>query len=419
MEQMIVNGGRPLNGIIRMKAAKNSVLPIIACCIMSKEDIVIKNAPAISDIYSMLDIIKSMGGTAEFVGDDIHINCADCKLSLVESDLTSGIRSSIFILGPVLSRFKYAEISFPGGCDIGLRPIDLHIMGLKSLNVSVEEHSGMLKCDGGSLRGGIINLDFPSVGATENIMMASVLGSGKTIIRNAAREPEIIDLQNFINFLGGRVSGAGSDTIIIDGVTRLGGGVYYPVTDRIIASTYLCCCAICGGTIRVDNIKPSSFYAVLEKLSRSGCRIVEGYDYVKLSSDKRLFSIPKIETQPFPGFPTDAQAQFTTLLCLADGYSMVVENLFENRFKYTMQLQKMGADITIKDRVALVKGVKSLHCAKVKAEDLRGGAALIMASCAAEGESIISDIHHVDRGYYKIEDDLAQLGADIKRIKVN
>ncbi len=415
MEHLIINGGRRLSGTLEIQSAKNAVLPIIACCIMSKEDILIKNSPKISDIYNMLNIIRSIGGKAEFDGDDIYINCKDVNPVLVDSNLTGGIRSSIFILGPILSRFKRARISYPGGCDIGLRPIDLHVMGLKTLNVDVFEQSGMIMCDGEKLSGGVVNLDFPSVGATENLMMAGVLTKGRTVIRNAAREPEITDLQNFINFLGGNVAGAGTDTIVVTGVEKLGGGAYRPVSDRIVAGTYLAACALTGGDITLTNVKPNTFYSVIEKFARAGFSLKETSSTVRIIAKSRPKAIRKIETQPFPGFPTDMQAQTTALLSIADGSSIMVENLFESRFKYTVQLTKMGADITVKDRVAMIKGVKELSPAFLRADDLRGGAALVIAALAAKGTSEIEGVHHIDRGYCRIEDDLKSLGADIIR----
>ncbi len=415
MEHLVINGGRKLSGILEIKSAKNSVLPIIACCIMSKEDILIKNSPKISDVNNMLNIIRSIGGKAKFDGNDVYINCREVNPVLVDSNLTGGIRSSIFILGPILGRFRRARISYPGGCDIGLRPIDLHISGLKTLNVDVSEQSGMIVCDGGNLSGGVVNLDFPSVGATENLMMAGVLTKGRTVIRNAAREPEIIDLQNFINFLGGNVAGAGSDTIVVNGVGKLGGGAYNPVSDRIVAGTYLAACAAAGGDVTLTNVKPNTFYSVIEKFARAGFSLKETNSSVRIIASTRPKAIRKIETQPFPGFPTDMQAQMTALLSLADGSSIMVENLFESRFKYTMQLIKMGADITVKDRVAMIKGVKELSPAVLRADDLRGGAALVIAALSAKGVSEIDGLHHIDRGYCKIEDDLKSLGADIVR----
>ena len=415
MEKLVINGGRRLSGILEIKSAKNSVLPIIACCIMSKEDILIKNVPKISDIYNMLNIIRSIGGKAKFDGDDVYINCKEVSPVLVDSNLTSGIRSSIFIMGPILGRFKRARISYPGGCDIGLRPIDLHIMGLKTLGADICEQSGIIACDGSGLHSGVVNLDFPSVGATENLIMAGVLTKGKTVIRNAAREPEIVDLQNFINYLGGNVVGAGSDTVIVTGVDGLGGGEYRPISDRIVAGTYLTAVAATGGDVTLTGVKPNMLYSVIEKLVRTGASIKETQSSVRIVASSRPKAVPKIETQPFPGFPTDMQAQTTALLSIADGSSIMVENLFESRFKYIMQLIKMGADITVKDRVAMIKGVKELRPALLRADDLRGGAALVIAALTAKGVSEVEGVCHIDRGYQKIEDDLSILGGDVIR----
>ncbi len=414
--QLIIRGGKRLHGEIDVSAAKNSVLPLIACCIMSEREIHIRNCPAIADIYSMIEIIRSIGGRADLDGTTLVIDCKEANPKRVSSDLTGGIRSSVFILGPILARFRHATISYPGGCEIGLRPIDLHIYGLKSLGVRITEVNGMLDCDGTAKSGGIVDLDFPSVGATENLMMAGVLGQGTTVIRNAAREPEIIDLQNFINFLGGKVSGAGTGVITVEGVSALSGGEYTPIGDRIVAATYLCAVGVTGGNVRVKGIKPEYMHAVLQKLRRADCNVTEFSDGVRLESSGKLRAVHKIETQPFPGFPTDMQPQITALLCTAIGSSCIVENMFENRFKYTVQLNKMGANIIVKDRVAVVKGVPSLYGAPVSAEDLRGGAALVVAALAAQGESVISGVRHIDRGYDKIEQSLAVLGADIARI---
>ena len=277
----------------------------------------------------------------------------------------------------------------------------------------------MIICDGSRKKGGIVELDFPSVGATENIMMAGVLGNGVTVIRNAAREPEIVDLQNFINYLGGKVHGAGTGVITVEGVTALSGGEYAPLGDRIAAATYLTAVGIAGGRAQITGAAPELMYSVLEKFKRAGCEISEQNDGVIIASQGRLRAVHKIETQPFPGFPTDMQPQITAMLTVADGTSFIVENMFENRFKYTAQLIKMGAKIIVKDRVAVVKGVKKLYGATVAAEDLRGGAALVAAAIGAEGETVVSGVRHIDRGYDKIENALAALGADIRRIQEN
>lgn len=415
MEYLRVIGGNKLDGRLKIASAKNAVLPIIAGALLSEEDIVIKNCPALSDITAMMKIIRSTGGRAEYEGNHILINCKDSNPALIESDLTGKIRSSIFIMGPILARFKHAALSYPGGCEIGLRPIDLHIYGLKKLNVKIREENGHIICDGSDMKSAEIDLDFPSVGATENIMMAAVFLSGKTTIRNAAREPEIVDLANFINALGGKIYGAGTDTLVVEGVKKLSGGEYTPVPDRIAGCTFLTACALTGGDVFLENLRSDTINAVTEKLVRAGCELSRGYDYIRIRSSGKIKAIHKIETQPYPGFPTDMQAPMTAMLTRANGCSVMVENLFENRYKYTVQLNKMGAKITVKDRIAVIKGVKKLHGTVVKSEDLRGGAALVIAALAAEGESIVTGVNHIDRGYYKIEEDFRRLGADIKR----
>lgn len=416
MEYFKIRGGNKLSGSVEITSAKNAVLPILASTVLTKSDVKIKNCSRLTDVTAMLNIIKSIGGKADYDGRGVTVSCRDCEPDFIKSELTGGIRSSIFILGPILSRFRRAAISYPGGCEIGLRPIDLHIFGLKKLNVSVREENGMLICDGANMRAGEIDLDFPSVGATENIMMAAVLLDGTSVIRNAAREPEIADLAGFINSIGGKIYGAGTDTIVIEGVNELGGGEYSPVVDRIAGGTFLTACAACGGKIDLVGLTLENVHSITEKLVRAGCEIDGGNDFVRIKADRRMNAVHKIETQPFPGFPTDMQAQFVAMLSTADGCSVMVENLFENRYKYTVQLNKMGAKITVKDRVAVVKGVKKLRGGKVDAEDLRGGAALVIAALSAEGESSVYGIRHIDRGYCSLEESFAGLGADVKRV---
>lgn len=415
MDNLIIRGGRPLGGEIDLPAAKNSVLPIIAASILTEEKVIIHNCPHLSDITNMLDIIRSLGGKATLEENTLVLDNQDVASACVSSALTGGIRSSIFILGPILGRLRTAAVSYPGGCEIGLRPIDLHLGGLRALGIEIAEEGGMIHCDGKGLRGGTVNLDFPSVGATENIMMAAVLAEGRTVIRNAAREPEIVDLQGFLNRLGARVHGAGSGVITVEGVKRLGGGEYLPLADRIVAGTYLTACAACGGDVTVHGICPDTLSAVLAKLGRTGCDLLEYDDRIRIRASGRVKAIGKTETQVYPGFPTDMQAQLGALLSTSDGVSILVENIFENRFKYTVQLRALGADITVKDRTAVIHGVKRLRGAFVTAEDLRGGAALVIAGLAAEGQTIVRNVRHIDRGYESIEDAFARLGADIKR----
>ncbi len=418
MEKLIIHGGEKLKGEIQILAAKNSVLPILACCILSGEKIELNNCPNISDVKGMLDIITNIGGVVSVDENVVQVDCSMANPQLLTPDLTGKIRSSIFVLGPILSRFRYAQVGYPGGCEIGLRPIDLHISGLKALGVTVEERDGLIICDGANMRGSVVDLDFPSVGATENIMMAGVLARGETVVRNAAREPEIVDLAGFINAIGGSVSGAGSSTITVRGVKKLHGTRYTPIGDRIATGTYMTAVAICGGELMVKGADTESLYPVLTKLSACGCNIREIDGAITISSSGKIRPLHRLETHPHPGFPTDMQPQLTALLTVASGASFVVENMFENRFKYTAELVKMGARIHVKDRVAMIKGVKELRPTNLSAEDLRGGAALIIAGLRANGISVISGIHHVDRGYYKIEKTLSALGAKISRINV-
>ena len=418
MEYLRVIGGNKLDGRLKIASAKNAVLPIIAGALLSEEDIVIKNCPALSDITAMMKIIRSTGGRAEYEGNHILINCKDSNPALIESDLTGKIRSSIFIMGPILVRFKHAALSYPGGCEIGLRPIDLHIYGLKKLNVKIREENGHIICDGSDMKSAEIDLDFPSVGATENIMMAAVFLSGKTTIRNAAREPEIVDLANFLNALGGKIYGAGTDTLVVEGVKKLSGGEYTPVPDRIAGCTFLTACALTGGDVFLENLRSDTINAVTEKLVRAGCELSRGYDYVRIRSSGKIKAIHKIETQPYPGFPTDMQAQIMVLSALADGSSVITENIFENRFMFASELMRMGAEIRIESHHAIVHGVSAFSGAKVVSPDLRGGAALVLAGLVAEGETDVSAVHHIDRGYERFCDKLVGMGAAVSRVQV-
>ncbi len=416
-ERLVINGKRSLTGEIELPAAKNAVLPMLAAAVMSEAEIVIRNCRPLSDVNKMLEIIRHLGGKAYFSGGDIIINCKYAKPKKIDEKFTGEIRSSVFLLGPLLAKFGCSELSYPGGCEIGLRPIDLHIDGLKRLGVSVRECGGSIYCDGKNMKAGDVCLDFPSVGATENLIMASVFLEGNTVIRNAAKEPEIRDLAGFINMLGGKVYGAGTDTVCVQGVKKIMGGIYRPVPDRIVAGTVIAAGAVCGGKIRLTNYCERDLKAVEAKYRQAGAKISHEKNAASFEFRGRIKSVRKTETQPFPGFPTDMQPIFTSSMCFASGTAIVVENLFESRFRYVGQLIKTGADVTVKDRVAIIRGKAGLHGCVMKAEDLRGGAALIVAALGAEGESVITGIRHVDRGYYRIEDIFLSLGADIARIK--
>jgi UDP-N-acetylglucosamine 1-carboxyvinyltransferase len=416
MEKLLVKGNNKIDGKISVQTSKNAVLPILAASILTDKKVVLHKCPKITDVFNMIKILKELGCSVQWEGDSIIIDSASACKSEIPQSLAKELRSSVFMLGSILGRFHNAVVAYPGGCDIGIRPIDFHIKGLTVLNVKIEENGGTLYCDGRNMKGGTVHFDCPSVGATENIMMAAVLASGHTTIRNAAKEPEIVDLQNFINKMGGRVRGAGTSTIEIQGVKKLNSVEYTPIPDRIAAGTYLIAAAMTGGKIEVQCCC-EHIYSLITKLRESSCKIDYFNDKIYLKGPDRLQPIHTVETMPYPGFPTDLQAQVLSLTTIADGTSIIVENIFETRFKHVAELIKMGANVTVRDRMAIVRGVNKLNGAQVYAHDLRGGAALVLAGLAAEGVTEISDIFHIDRGYENIEATLNALGGDIRRIK--
>ena len=418
MEKLLVKGNNKINGKISIQTSKNAVLPILAASILTDKKVIIHKCPKIIDVYNMIRILKELGCKVKWNDSSIIIDSQQANKSEIPHNLAKELRSSIFMLGSILGRFHTAQVAYPGGCDIGIRPIDLHIKGLSALNVKIEESGGTLYCDGKDLKGDNIHLDCPSVGATENIMMAAVLASGKTIIRNAAKEPEIVDLQNFINKMGGKITGAGSSTIEIQGVKKLNGVEYTPIFDRIVAGTYLIATAMTGGKIEIDNCYAEHIYSLITKLKESTCKIEYFNDKIYLVAPKKLQSIHTVETMPYPGFPTDLQAQILSLTTIADGTSIIIENIFETRFKHVGELIKMGAKITVRDRMAIIRGVNRLNGTQVYAHDLRGGAALILAGLCGDGVTEINDVYHIDRGYENITGLLQKLGVDIKRVKV-
>lgn len=418
MEKYIINGGNKLYGNVDIQTAKNAVLPILAATVLTDAKVKILNVPHISDVKNMIKILSCMGCNAVYENNNVIIDSSNADCYEIPGALARELRSSVFLLGSIVSRFHKAKIAYPGGCDIGLRPVDLHLNGLKKLGVEINEKNGYIICNCDKLYGSEIMLDCPSVGATENIMLAAVKAEGTTIIRNAAREPEIEDLQKFLNAIGACVTGAGSGTIKIEGVKKLSGCEFLPLPDRIEAGTFLIAGAMCGGEICVNNVCPENISSLIHKLRENGCKIQINYDKIILENHKRLASVTSIETQPYPGFPTDLQAQMTALCCISGGHSIITENLFETRFKYVPELRKMGADITVKDRNAFVKGVEKFKGATVIANDLRGGAALVLAALAADGRSDVLNISHIDRGYGSFEYKLRGLGADITRVTV-
>ncbi len=409
-----IAGGKPICGTASVNGAKNAMLPILAASLLTDEPIVLEGCPALSDVENMLCILKILGCRTQMQSDVICVDASEAAGWEMPEHLSKLIRSSIFMMGPILGRFHKATVTYPGGCEIGLRPIDLHLKGLRALGVKIQEAHGMIYCDGTHLHGGEIVLDFPSVGATENVMMAAVLAKGRTIIRNAAREPEIYDLQQFINAMGGRIVGAGSSTIVIEGVSRLHGTRFRPMPDRIVAGTMLIASAMTGGEIVLKNARCGDLDAVIDKLRTAGCEIESSDLHIGLKAPKRLKAID-ISTQPFPGFPTDMQAQIMAMCCVAEGTSIIVENVFENRFAHAAQLIRMGADITINHRSAVVRGGR-LTGTRVCAKDLRGGAALVLAGLSAEGITEVEGIALIDRGYAAFDKMLGAVGADITRV---
>ncbi len=418
MDKYIIHGGEKLYGKVCVHSAKNTVLPLLAASILTDEPVTIRKIPPINDVENMLRILTEVGCQIKRQRDAVVIDGSNVVSHEIPARLTKELRSSVFMLGSVLTRFHRAKISYPGGCDIGLRPIDLHLSGLKRLGVEIVEKDGYIHCEAKRLTGAEILLDFPSVGATENIMLAAVKAEGITVIRNAAKEPEIVDLQHFLNRMGAKVRGAGGGTIVVEGVKRLHGVEYIPIGDRIEAGTFLIAAASCGGEIEVEGVFTENIAALLHKLRENGCKIHTKNDKIILWSDGHLKAVNLVETMPFPGFPTDMQAQYSTLCCTAKGSTLMVENLFETRYRYAAELKRMGADITVRDRSALIRGVEKLHGASVTAGDLRGGAALVLAALKAEGQSSVLDLSHIDRGYADFEGKLRLLGARIKRVRV-
>lgn len=418
MEKYIINGGNKLYGSVEIQTAKNSVLPILAAAVLTDGKVTILDIPQISDVRNMVKILSRLGCRTEFCGNNLIIDSSVADCYEIPSELAHELRSSVFLLGSVVSRFKMAKIAYPGGCDIGLRPVDLHLTGLKRLGVDITEENGYIICKCDKLTGNEIMLDCPSVGATENIMLAAVKAEGVTVIKNAAREPEIEDLQRFLNTMGAKIKGAGSGTVVIEGVKTLCGCEYLPISDRIEAGTFLVTAAMCGGEVELKRSCAENISSLLHKLRENGCKIRVNNDKIILESHKRLTSVKSIETQPYPGFPTDLQAQMTALCCICRGHSIITENLFETRFKYVPELRKMGADVTVINRSAFVRGVEKFRGATVVAHDLRGGAALVSAALSAEGRSEILDISHIDRGYGALEYKLRKLGGDIVRVSV-
>ena len=394
MERFRVEGGHRLSGAVRVHCAKNAVLPILAGAILTDDPTTVLDCPDIADVSNMVRILQTLGCEVSAQGAALRVDPSSIHSDTMPEDLSKRLRSSVFMMGALLGRLRRAVVPYPGGCEIGQRPIDLHLSGLTALGVDIREEGGLVVCDGGRMRGGEVHLDYPSVGATENVMMAAARIPGRTVIHNAAREPEIADLQRFLNACG---------------------ATYRPMPDRIEAGTLLAAAAATGGEVELTDAPVEELGAVMAKLREMGCRVEAGAGRVALAAPPRLDSPGQLITLPYPGFPTDMQAQMLALTCCARGTSIITETVFENRFTHVGDLRRMGANIVVKDRTAIVRGVRSLHGARVCARDLRGGAALLIAGLAAHGETVVEGAELIDRGYERLEWMLGGLGARIRR----
>ena len=410
-----VVGKKCIGGTVCAQGCKNSVLPIIAATLLNGGQNIIHNCPCLSDVYAAIDILRALGVNVVFSGNTLIINSEGINSDTIRPDLMKAMRSSVIFLGPMLSRLGEAVISMPGGCDIGKRPIDIHLMAFSKMGISVVCEDGNIRCIKDRLRGEKIFLPKPSVGATENIMLLACKGSGVTTIINAAREPEIIDLQNFLNSMGARIFGAGTSEITIYSVNNLDNSEYTVMPDRIEAATYCCAVAACGGYAEIKNIVPEHIESVLSILEKSGSSVVRYPSSVYISSGNVPQCVSYVSTGPYPAFPTDVQSIIMSVMSLSSGEGVIVENIFENRFGHAQQLKKMGADIKVSDKKAFIRG-KKLYGAEVSACDLRSGAALIVAALGSCGETIISNCQYIDRGYEDFEDKFKSLGVDIERM---
>ena len=419
MEKLIINGGKPLNGRVKISGAKNAVLPIIAATLLGQDTpSKLEEVPALDDVHTLTAVLEQLGVKAEFNADKNTLLVDGSKIDSCEApyDLVRKMRASFLIIGPLLARYGKARISLPGGCAIGTRPIDLHLKGFEALGAEINIGHGFIEASAPEgLKGARIYLDFPSVGATENIMMAASMAEGTTIIENAAQEPEIIDLANYLNVMGANIRGAGTNVIKIEGVNKLIGKNYTIIPDRIEAGTYMVAAAMTRGNVFIENAISEHLKPVIAKLKEAGVEIEENIDGIRVTCDKQTTAVD-IKTMPYPGFPTDMQAQFMAMQAVSKGTSMVTETVFENRFMHVEELKRMGAHIRIDGRTSMVEGVDQLTGCPVKATDLRTGAAMVLAGLVAEGETQISYIHHIDRGYDNLVTKLVMLGADIRRV---
>ncbi|MCF8010628.1 MAG: UDP-N-acetylglucosamine 1-carboxyvinyltransferase [Clostridiales bacterium] len=415
MHKFMIVGGNPLKGTIKVCGSKNSTLPILAACLLVEGQCYIKEVPRLRDVEVMKEVLMHLGAVVECSKDTVKVDAQNIKVTEVSEELMRKMRASNLVLGALIGRFCRAKISYPGGCNIGSRPMNLHIKGLKAMGAQVIEKFGYIIAETPKLKGADIHLDLPSVGATENLMMAAVLARGTTIIRNAAKEPEIIDLQNFLNRVGARIKGAGTTNIKIEGVEKLYPNEHTVIPDRIEAGTHMIAGAITMGNMTISNVIPEHVEPVIAKLKEAGVNIKTGDDWINVNASHRPKPVD-IKTMPYPGFPTDMQPQFMSLLTLAEGTSVVTESVFENRYKHVMELRRMGANLKVEGQTSIIKGVKQLTGAQVEVSDLRAGAALVLAALAGEDGSVLENVEHIDRGYERIESKYNALGARIFRV---
>ena len=416
MDKLIIHGGKPLNGEIFVSGAKNAALPILSATLLTDQAVIISNVPHLHDITTTIELLGRMG--AQVTVDErmrIEIDNSQIDNFFAPYELVKTMRASILVLGPLLARYGKAEVSLPGGCAIGSRPVNLHLQGLTAMGADINVEEGYIRATAKRLQGAHITLDIVTVTGTENLMMAATLAEGVTILENAAREPEVTDLANCLNKMGAKITGAGTDRIEIEGVEALHGTEYQILPDRIEAGTYLVAAAMTGGKIRLKNTQPALLESVLAKLTEAGAEIEIDDQLISLDMKGKKPKAVDIHTSPFPGFPTDMQAQFTAMNCIADGSGTITETVFENRFMHVHELQRMGANLKLEGNTTITKGVDTLTCAPVMATDLRASASLVLAGLVAEGETVVDRIYHIDRGYETIEEKLSQLGADIKR----
>ena len=417
MDKLIITGGAPLRGEIRISGAKNAVLPILAATLLADSPVTLSNVPHLHDVTTTMELLGRMGvdlGIDERM--NIEVDPRSIKTFVAPYDLVKTMRASILVLGPLVARYGAADVSLPGGCAIGSRPVNLHVKGLQALGADISVENGYIKARAKRLTGARLVMDMVTVTGTENLLMAAALAAGESVIENAAREPEVVDLANFINKMGGKIEGAGTDTIHVQGVENLTGTDYRVMPDRIEAGTYLVAAAITRGHIKLKNTRADIMDAVLQSLREAGAKITVGEDWIELDMEGRRPQAVNVRTAPYPAFPTDMQAQFTALNAVADGVGTLTETVFENRFMHVQEMQRMGADIRVEGNTAITRGVDRLTAAPVMATDLRASASLVIAGLVAEGDTLVDRIYHIDRGYECIEEKLTQLGAKIRRV---